>query len=449
MSGWSQKQALRIHDNNVEGLAELLLPQGKNVLANELCTMSTRMQILDPQFRLGHMEELINKEVGKEVARLKREEQRQLKKGLSALAVVAGARPAHNSDVGGAPDFRLGVPLGRGRSSAGLLRAGGDILQIVAGFLSWGMELQRTWMAHEGKRVNDCHFSPDGKFVLTCSNDHTLRLWRAVSGELLQTFEGHSRGILRCCFAPDGKTTLSASNDHTLKLWDLTSGALEKTLMGHQGSVVGCDFAPGGATILSGSYDGTLKLWATVSGDLQRTANVESPVISCCFSPNNGTRILAACVDSKLRLFSATTFELQRPLILQHGHGHPGTGFILSCCFSPDGNTILSSEVHPKNQTWNRDATMGLWSAHTGQLLRTLVGHSSRVVRCAFSPDGQSILSASKNGTAGQLFLWEAATGRLRQIVAEHTRIASACGFSPDGKSIVAGFGDGAVKMWR
>jgi WD40 repeat protein len=128
--------------------------------------------------------------------------------------------------------------LGRGRSSAGLLHAGGDILQIVAGFLSWGMELQRTWMAHEGKGVNDFRFSPDGKFVLTyCQDDPTFRLWGIVSGELLKTFKGHYSYVRTCCFAPDGKTILSAADDRTLKLWDLTSGALKRTLLGHHNLV--------------------------------------------------------------------------------------------------------------------------------------------------------------------------------------------------------------------
>jgi hypothetical protein len=116
---------------------------------------------IDREFSLLKMVELINAEVGKEATRLKREEQRQLKKGLSALAVVAGARPALNADGGGQPDFRLGMLVGRGWSSVGPLRVGGDILQIVAGFLSWGVKLQRTWMANEGKEsVNDWHFSP-------------------------------------------------------------------------------------------------------------------------------------------------------------------------------------------------------------------------------------------------------------------------------------------------
>ena len=89
---------------------------------------------------------------------------------------------------------------------------------------------------------------------------------------------------------------------------------------------------------------------------------------------------------------------------------------------------------------------MRLWSATTGQLLRTLVGHSGLALRCAFPPDGQTILSTSVDG---KVVLWEAATAQLLRIAHGHSSVASACGFSPDGNSIVAGFADGVVKMWR
>jgi WD40 repeat protein len=442
----------------MDDVTELLRPHGKGLLESVIGTMSTRMQELDPEFSLSHLADLVNTEVGKEAARHKREQQQQLKKGICALAVVVGARPARNG--GGASDFRLGAALGKGRSGTGLLHAGGDILQLVAGFLSWGVELQRNWMAHEGKHVTECHFSPDGHFILTCSWDHTLRLWSVASGELLQTFEGHSDYVLCCRFDLDGKFIVSGSRDHTLKVWDRASGALLNTLVGHAHPVVGCGLA--GASMLSGSLDGTLKLWAapaaapSIDGsrphvkpyDLLRTANVGCNVSFFCLSGNDyhisPVRILVACYDAKLRLFDAATFELLH--IFQHGHEQPGIGIIFTCGFSPDGNTIVSGGAWRQAKAWTEDSTMKLWSATTGQLLRTLVGHSGIVQKCIFSPDGQTILSTSHDKT---VMLWEAGTGRLRRIVDEHTSYAPACRFTPDGKSVLAGFSDGVVKMWR
>ncbi|NEP87129.1 MAG: hypothetical protein F6K18_09950 [Okeania sp. SIO2C2] len=98
--------------------------------------------------------------------------------------------------------------------------------------------------------------------------------------------------------------------------------------------------------------------------------------------------------------------------------------YVKAVAFSPDGQKILSG---------SRDYTLRLWDTDSGQPLHQLKGHTDRVTAIAFSPDGQKILSGSKDDT---LRLWDTDSGQLIHQLKGHTDRVTAIAFSPDGQKI-------------
>jgi WD40 repeat protein len=69
-------------------------------------------------------------------------------------------------------------------------------------------------------------FSPDGKHIISGSNDKTLRLWDASTGTPIgQPMKGHEDAVISVAFSPDSKHIISGSNDRTLRLWDVSWGS--------------------------------------------------------------------------------------------------------------------------------------------------------------------------------------------------------------------------------
>lgn len=94
-----------------------------------------------------------------------------------------------------------------------------------------------------------------------------------------RTLAGHRKHVIAICYSPDGKTLASASEDTTICLWDAMTGELLRTITSEEAELRTLVFYPDSVTLLSGDRDGFAILWDTKTGKSKRKIKVSARAI--------------------------------------------------------------------------------------------------------------------------------------------------------------------------
>ncbi|CCH45676.1 Coatomer subunit beta [Wickerhamomyces ciferrii] len=89
-----------------------------------------------------------------------------------------------------------------------------------------------TLVAHEQKGVNYVSYYPqsDKPYLLTASDDRTIKVWDYQTKSAVATLEGHSSNVSFAIYHQELPLIISGSEDATIKIWNANTYKLEKTL---------------------------------------------------------------------------------------------------------------------------------------------------------------------------------------------------------------------------
>ncbi len=153
-----------------------------------------------------------------------------------------------------------------------------------------------------------------GKYLVSGSFDHSIKIWDTVNFKLKHTFDaqngGHSNWVWHMIQLSDGSLA-SASLDSTIKIWDMKEFALRKTLASHTSWVVSLVELSNGL-LASGSDDFTIKVWDYKSGELKLTLDKRNgghvqPVTSLIGLEGRGLMV-SASQDGTIKFWNGSLF---------------------------------------------------------------------------------------------------------------------------------------------
>ncbi len=212
-------------------------------------------------------------------------------------------------------------------------------------------------------------------------------------------------------------------------------------------------FSPDGETLAAGLTDNTVKIWNVASGELVNTFEnakkedvndqsfFEDEVTDLDFS-NDGKFIAAGSPAGAVSVWDVSSGDLIRTDIRRNNSEF--TGYISSVFFSPDGQSLFSA-------SW--DGTVRMISMLDGSVEHTFAGE--RVVIAAISRDGTILVTYQRGyffNQKGSLVLWDIQNKKKLQTIeaVEPYSFAdiSSVSISPDGTTLTAGLTDYTSKTW-
>jgi WD40 repeat protein len=272
------------------------------------------------------------------------------------------------------------------------------------------------WSARlTGDPLNAITISPDAQSfaIVTAGETPTILIGDLNSGELRAT-RPHDNLILSLGFVGSAERLMIGDRHYNVWIWNITTDQIEASFDQHEATISAIAVSADGALAISGTGAGdynlaTLILWDLVTGAPRHILNPGS-VVSVTLSPDQ-TRFAAGLSSGEVIIGVSATGEILRTL-----RGH--SGVINSVRFSADGTQLISA---------SDDQTMIVWDVWSGGVIRTIFGHTGWVRMAAFQPNGAHILSASEDGTVRQwrvlpnsdLLRWTYENRYVREVTCE------------------------------
>mmetsp|Transcript_16947 Transcript_16947/g.43277 ORF Transcript_16947/g.43277 Transcript_16947/m.43277 type:complete len:477 (+) Transcript_16947:83-1513(+) len=239
----------------------------------------------------------------------------------------------------------------------------------------------------EDQIVTSVSFLDNGSHLAIGTSDSTVQLWDVAAGSQARSLRGHGARVSALSWnkhilSSAGRDTSIVNHDVRIKEHIVSS------FQGHTQEVCGLKWDPSGTHLASGANDNTLCVWdhrslatRSVTDPLYRMSEHTAAVKAVAWCPWQSGLLASGggTADRKIRFWNTKTGSCLNTV--------DTNSQVCSILWSKNHRELVSSHGFSRNQ-------LTVWKYPSLTRSADLIGHSSRVLHMAMSPDGQTVVSA-------------------------------------------------------
>lgn len=253
--------------------------------------------------------------------------------------------------------------------------------------------------------MRSVNFDREGKFLVSSSDDKTVKVWNAFDRKVRCTLEGHEGPVRTSGLHPSDTLIVSGSDDCSMRIWDIPHKHQLFGFADHTAPITSTIFHPNFRTVASASLDRKIKFYDIRSKDLVYQFDAHSEGINQISFHPEGNYLISASNDSKLKVWDLRNWKLEFTLL---AHNSP----CRTVLFSPEGGYFASG---------GDDCAVMVWKSNFGPLTRETVEELVAPARSSSKPKLELKRSASAARTHKPLLI---TTNKERQSFRSSFRVS-------------------------
>lgn len=297
-------------------------------------------------------------------------------------------------------------------------------------------------LSGHGGEIFTARFDPAGHLIASGSMDRTISklvapvsrgsadarsdLWRTYGDcENYGQLSGHKGAILDLQWSRDSQVVFSASADMTIASWDLETGERLRRHIGHEGVINALDISKRGENLLiSASDDGSIAVWDPRQKMAVEYMETEYPVTAVAVG-EAGNEIYSGGITNAI-----SVWDIRKKAVAYSLQGHADT--VTSLQVSPDSQSLVSNSMDGTVKTWDVRPF-----APTDRHIKTYdgapAGIERNLIRASWDSRGERIAAGSGDRT---VVIWDVRTGKLLNKLPGHRGTVNDVRFSPANEPI-------------